>query len=79
MSVWSFTYDGIYVGATLSREMRNTMLVSTFGVFVPAWYVFSFLGNHGLWLAFTCFMAARGLTMAGLLEVLRRRPGRLLP
>lgn len=79
ISVWSFTYDGIYVGATLSREMRNMMLLSTFGVFVPVWFVFSFLGNHGLWLAFTCFMAARGLTMFVLLEMLRRQPGRLLP
>ena len=43
--------------------MRNTMLVSTFGVFVPAAFVLGFLDNHGLWLAFMLFMVARGATM----------------
>ncbi|MBT8135373.1 MAG: MATE family efflux transporter [Gammaproteobacteria bacterium] len=67
VSTWSFLYDGVYVGATLAREMRNTMLASTFLVFVPAFYLLQPLGNHGLWLAFLLFMAARGLTMHFLL------------
>ena len=74
VSVWSFLYDGVYVGATLAREMRNTMLFSTFAVFLPAYYLLQpQLGNHGLWLAFLLFMAARGLTMHWLLP--RRLPG----
>lgn len=67
VSVWSFLYDGVYVGATLAREMRNTMLFSTFAVFVPAWYLLQPLGNHGLWLSFLLFMAARGAAMHWLL------------
>lgn len=63
ISVWSFLYDGVYVGATRARAMRNLMLLSTFAVFVPAWYLLQGLGNHGLWLAFTLFMASRGLGM----------------
>ncbi len=63
VSVWSFLYDGVFVGATRSREMRDIMLVSTFLVFVPAWYLLQFLGNDGLWLAFMVFMASRGLGM----------------
>jgi MATE family multidrug resistance protein len=63
ISVWSFLYDGVYVGATRAREMRNLMLLSTFGVFVPAWYLLQGFGNHGLWLAFTLFMASRGIGM----------------
>lgn len=63
VSVWSFLYDGVFVGATRSREMRDIMLVSTFLVFVPAWYLLQFLGNNGLWLAFILFMASRGLGM----------------
>ena len=62
VSVWSFVYDGIYVGATLARQMRNTMVLSVFGVFVPAWFLLEEMGNHGLWLAFLLFMAARGLS-----------------
>ena len=37
VSVWSFLYDGVYVGATRAREMRDIMLFSTFAVFLPGW------------------------------------------
>lgn len=63
VAVWSYLYDGVFVGATRAREMRDIMLISTFLVFVPAWYAFSFLGNHGLWLALTLFLASRGIGM----------------
>jgi len=63
VSVWSFLYDGVYVGATRSREMRDIMLFSAFVIFIPAWYLLQGLGNHGLWLAFTLFMASRGIGM----------------
>jgi MATE family multidrug resistance protein len=63
VGTWSYLYDGVFVGATRAREMRDIMLVSTFLVFVPAWYVFRFLGNHGLWLALTLFLASRGIGM----------------
>jgi MATE family multidrug resistance protein len=63
VSVWSFLYDGVFVGATRSKDMRDIMVVSTFVVFLPAWYLLQPLGNHGLWLAFTIFMASRGIGM----------------
>jgi len=63
IGVWSYLYDGVFVGATRAREMRNIMLFSTFAVFLPAWYAFQELGNHGLWLAFTIFLASRGIGM----------------
>jgi MATE family multidrug resistance protein len=63
VSVWSFFYDGVYVGATRSREMRVVMTGAALLVFLPAWYLARDLGNHALWLAFTLFMAARGLAM----------------
>ena len=63
ISVWSFLYDGVYVGATRAREMRDIMLVSTFVVFLPAWFLLQGFGNHGLWLAFSIFMASRGIGM----------------
>ena len=63
VAVWSYLYDGVFVGATRAREMRDIMLVSTFLVFVPAWYAFRFLGNHGLWLALALFLASRGIGM----------------
>ena len=63
VSVWSYLYDGVYVGATRAREMRNIMVFSTLLVFLPAWFLLQGLGNHGLWLAFTLFMASRGISM----------------
>lgn len=64
ISVWCFLLDGVFIGATRSREMRDMMLISTFIVFIPAWYFLQFLGNHGLWLAFMLFFAARGASLA---------------
>ena len=63
VAVWAYLYDGVFVGATLAKEMRNIMLISTFMIFVPAWYALQFLGNDGLWLAFIFFMASRALGM----------------
>jgi len=63
VSVWCFLYDGVYVGATRAREMRNIMVFSTLFVFLPAWYFLRPFGNDGLWLAFLLFMAARGIGM----------------
>ncbi len=63
VSVWSFLYDGVFVGATRAREMRDIMLLSALVVFIPSWYVLRFLGNDGLWLTFMLFMASRGAGM----------------
>jgi len=63
ISVWCFLYDGVYVGMTRAREMRNIMVVSAFAVFLPAWFVTQGFGNHGLWFALMAFMASRGIGM----------------
>ena len=63
VSAWSFLYDGVLIGATWAREMRNSMLFSTFIIYVPAWYLLQDYGNHGLWLAFMIFMLARAGSM----------------
>ncbi len=63
LSVWSYLFDGIFIGATRSAEMRNTMLISTFICFLPAWYLLQGFGNHGLWAALMVFMLARGISM----------------
>jgi len=63
VSVWSFLYDGVYVGITRSREMMWVMVGSAALLFLPTWLLSRDLGNHGLWLAFTLFMAGRGIGM----------------
>ena len=58
----AFIWDGIYVGATASKAMRNSMLVITLLIFLPAYYLSQpIIGNNGLWLALMLFMGARGL------------------
>ncbi len=57
----SFIWDGIYIGATASKAMRNTLLIATFLVFAPSYYLmFPIMGNHALWLGMLLFMLARG-------------------
>ena len=60
----AFLWDGIYIGATAARAIRNTMLISAVVVFLPAsLLLMPTFGNHGLWIAFLLFMVARGLSM----------------
>ncbi len=64
VSFAAFLWDGIFIGATAGREMRNAMLISTLLVFFPAYLILGRLwGNHGLWFAFILFMLSRSLTM----------------
>jgi len=64
IAVWSFLFDGLFIGATRSVEMRNTMVFSTFICYLPAWYFLQDYANHGLWLALLIFFAARGISQA---------------
>lgn len=63
VSVWCFLYDGVYIGATRAKAMRDIMLVSTLLVFLPAWYLTQSFGNDGLWFALLLFMGSRGIGM----------------
>ena len=67
LSVVPFVWDGIYIGLTSSKAMRNTMLFSTFIIFVPAYYLLENLfGTHGLWFAMILFVLARGISQTWL-------------
>lgn len=60
----AFLWDGIYIGATASKTMRNAMLVSVIGVFTPVYIIsYPIMGNHGLWLALILFMLSRGIIL----------------
>ncbi|MBR6439474.1 MAG: MATE family efflux transporter [Bacteroidales bacterium] len=60
----AFIWDGIYIGATASKAIRNTMIISSIIIFLPTWYFLTpIYGNHGLWISFLSFMLARGISM----------------
>lgn len=75
IGVWSYLFDGLFVGATLGREMRNTMLFSTFCCYLPAWYFLQGWGNNGLWAALLILLAARGLSQSAYLPLIFKRLG----
>jgi len=63
VSMWCFLLDGIFIGATRGKEMRNSMFVAICSFFV-IWWLLSSFGNHALWGAMLGFMAMRGIGLA---------------
>ena len=63
MAAPSYLLDGVFIGAAETRYMMSTMLLSVFLVYLPLWFLFGPSGNHGLWLAFTGFNLARGVSL----------------
>lgn len=64
INAFCFMWDGIYIGSAVTAPMRDSMLISTFVVFLPVYYLFAgSLENHALWLAMASYMLARGLTL----------------
>ncbi len=59
LAVFAFAFDGVYIGATWARDMRNLMLASLV-IFLAAWFVLRGFGNYGLWSALLVHYAARG-------------------
>lgn len=64
--VASFIFDGVYVGASWTRAMLQTMLGATVIFAAMLWLTWP-LGNHGLWLSFTAFLLVRALLQTALL------------
>ncbi len=56
-----YIWDGIYIGLTASRSMRNMMILSILVYFLIYYTIGIPLENHGLWLALSLFMLARGI------------------
>ncbi|MGH6753778.1 MAG: MATE family efflux transporter, partial [Bradyrhizobium sp.] len=59
LGVFAFGYDGVYIGATWARDMRNLMMLSLL-IFLGAWLALRSFGNAGLWGALLVHYAARG-------------------
>lgn len=75
VGVWSYLLDGIFIGATRAKDMRDSMLLATVIGFIPAWYFLQPLENHGLWLAFHLFMIVRALVLGVVFIRIHRQRG----
>jgi MATE family multidrug resistance protein len=63
LGVAAYAFDGIYIGATWVRDMRNLMLAAL-AIYLATWWALRPYGNAGLWLALLTFLATRGLLQA---------------
>lgn len=62
ISVASFWLDGIFIGASKIKTMRNSMLIALAIGFIPLYFAFKPLAAHGIWLAFFGFMIMRAIS-----------------
>ncbi len=63
----AFHMDGVFIGATWSRDMRNMMILSLMGYFIAYLILPIYFGNHGLWLALHLFLGLRGISLLWIL------------
>jgi MATE family multidrug resistance protein len=71
----AFLWDGVFIGITASRQMRNAMFAAVaffftfYYMFAPVW------GNNALWLSFITYLAIRGIMQTFLFGRIRRKAG----
>lgn len=68
----AFLWDGVFVGATASHQMRNSMLIAVAGFFLLYFSLSGMLGNDALWLAFIVYLAARGMVQSAMAPAVLR-------
>jgi MATE family multidrug resistance protein len=73
--VASFCYqlDGIFIGASQTKEIRNAMIISVSSFILLSIYLTRYLGNHGLWFSLLIFMLLRALTLLFYFKNILRR------
>ena len=71
IAVWAYWLDGIAVGLTQAKPMRNSIVFTSICIYAPSYYIATDifdLSNHGLWLAFILFSGARAFLLLPLLK-----------
>jgi len=63
LGVWAWMFDGIFIGATQTRDMRNMMFISFVIYWISVAVLYPFFGNHGLWCALLVSFLVRGITL----------------
>ena len=58
-----YQFDGIFIGASQTSEIRNSMVISVLLFILFSIYLINNLGNHGLWLSLLFFMVIRSVTL----------------
>ena len=58
-----YQFDGIFIGASQTKEMRNGMIISVVLFILSSQFLVNNFGNHGLWLSLSFFMIMRSITL----------------
>jgi len=64
VSFAAFLWDGIYIGTTTSKGLRNTMIISAMSFFAMYYLINGWDKNHILWFCFVVFLFFRGLVQS---------------
>lgn len=74
-SVAAFMWDGIFIGLTASRQMLQSMFAAALTFFIVYFLSIRQFGNHGLWIAFICFLLTRGIVQTLLYPTIQNKKG----
>ncbi len=59
----AYQLDGIFIGATQTKELRNGMIVSVIAYLLLSFYLTKQLHNYGIWFSLLLFMILRASTL----------------
>ena len=71
----AFLWDGIFIGMTASRHMRNAMFISMLLFFIVYFTTKDYLANNGLWLSFIIYLAVRSITQSYMFNRVKNKIG----
>ena len=63
ISSFCYQFDGIFIGASQTKELRNAMIISVLIFVISSYFLIQFLNNLGLWIAFSLFLIMRAFTL----------------
>jgi len=72
LSFAAFQLDGIFIGATRTKDMRNASVLSCVAFLLASSWAMARAGNRGLWVAFVFYVVVRAITLAARYPSLRR-------
>ena len=73
ISSFCYQFDGIFVGASQTKELRNAMIISVLIFVISSFFLIQSFSNLGLWIAFSIFLVMRALTLFAYLGRIYKR------
>jgi len=68
-----YQFDGIFIGSSQTKELRNAMIFSVFCYLLISILLTKYLSNTGVWISLCLFMILRGLSLFYYLDKIYKR------